>query len=45
MEPSQREILHSHSVCDSSLSDNHAKIKIRDKQKVGIIGGKNCETS
>ena len=45
MEPSQLEFLDSHSFCDSGLSDNHAKINIRDKQKVRIIGGKNCEAS
>ena len=44
MEPSQLEVLDSHSFCDSGLSDNHAKINIRDKQKVRIIGGKNCES-
>ena len=45
MEPSKLEILDSDSFCDSGLSDNHAKINIRDKQKVRIIGGKNCEAS
>ena len=45
MEPSKLETLDSHSVCDSGLSDNHAKINIRDKQKVRIIGGKNREPS
>ena len=45
MEPSQLETLDSHSFCDSGLSDNHAEINIRDKQKVRIRGGKNREAS